>query len=194
MKRYALVRLAEALAFVVLLPLFLWSRLFFLPEYSTFTSPSQLLALIPGYAGIMLRRVWYRRTLRRCGRNLTVDWLAVIRTRHSEIGNRCTIGVGSWVGWVRMGDDVMTGSHVVIVSGAKQHGFDDTSRPMREQSGHKRQIIIGDDVWIGAHSVVMADVSRGTVIGAGSIVTRQHPPMSVIVGNPARILRNRGQG
>jgi len=193
MVRRLFLRLAESLAFIVLLPMLLWSRLP-LPEYTTFTAPSQWLSFLPGYSGIMLRRVWYRSTLRRCGCNLTVDWLAVIRTRETEVGNRCTLGVGNWVGWVRLGDDVMTGSHVVFVSGARQHFFNDIGRPMRQQHGQKKQVTVGDDVWIGAQTVVMADVSPGTVIGAGSVVTRQYPAMSVIAGNPARVLRNRGEG
>jgi len=188
--RRLLVTMAEMVAFVMLLPLLFWSRLP-LPEYSAFTAPSQWLAYIPGYTGILLRRVWYRATLRHCGQHLTVDWLAVIRTRESEIGERCTLGVANWVGWVRLGNDVMTGSHVVLISGAHQHGFNDSSRPMRQQHGEKRQVAIGDDVWIGTQAVIMADVSPGTVIGAGSIVTKTFPSHAVIAGNPARILRHR---
>ncbi len=192
MVRHWLLRLAELLAFILLLPLLLWSRLP-LPEFTTFTATSQWLSYLPGYGGILLRRVWYRHTLRRCGSHLTVDWLAVIRTRESEIGDRCTLGVGNWVGWVKLGNDVMTGSHVVFVSGARQHGFDDGSRAMRQQHGQKRQVVVGDDVWIGAHAVVMADVSPGTLVGAGSIVTKSYPPHVILAGNPARVLRHRNQ-
>lgn len=192
MVRHGLLRLAELLAYIFLLPLLLWSRLP-LPEFTSFTAPSQWLSLLPGYSGILLRRVWYRSTLRRCGCNLTVDWLAVIRTRETEIGDRCTLGVGNWVGWVRLGDDVMTGSHAALISGARQHDFSDLSRPMREQHGMKQQLMIGNDVWIGTQVVVMADVSQGTVIGAGCIVTRSHPPYAILAGNPARVLRYRNQ-
>lgn len=193
MIRVALLTGAQILAWLILLPFLLWSRLP-LPEYSSFTAPSQLLAFVPGFLGILLRRVWYRSTLCACGTNLTVDWLAVIRTRQSEVGNRCTFGVGNWVGWVRVGDDVMTGSHVVFVSGARQHAFDDVGRPMRQQHGEKRQVVVGSDVWIGAQAVIMADVSPGTVIGAGSVVTRTHGEKCVIAGSPARVLRQRGCG
>lgn len=188
--RAAAMAFAYVVATIILLPLLLWSRLP-LPEFSTFTAPSQLLSLIPGYVGILLRRVWYRLTLRRCGSNLTVDWLAVIRTRESEIGDHCTLGVGNWLGWVRLGNDVMTGSHVALISGARQHDFSDLSRPMREQHGAKRQLVICDDVWIGTKAVVMADVAAGTVVGAGSVVTRTYPPQAVIAGSPARLLRLR---
>ena len=183
--------LAKFIAWLVLLPFLLWTR-FPLPEYSAFTAPSQLLSLVPGFFGVLLRREWYSTTLRACGTNLTVDWLAVIRTRQSEVGNRCTFGVANWVGWVRIGDDVMTGSHVVFVSGARQHAFDDLGRPMREQHGEKRQLVVGSDVWIGAQAIIMADVSSGTVIGAGSVVTRTYGERFVIAGNPARSLRHRG--
>lgn len=193
MIRTALLMLAQFIAWLILLPFLLWSRLP-LPEYSAFTAPSQLLALVPGFLGVLLRRVWYRSTLRACGTNLTVDWLAVIRTRQSEVGNRCTFGVANWVGWVRIGDDVMTGSHVVFVSGARQHAFDDLDRPMRGQHGEKRQVVVGSDVWIGAQAVIMADVNPGTVIGAGSVVTRSYGEKCVIAGSPARVLRQRGCG
>lgn len=191
MSRKVLVMIAQFIAWILLLPFFLWSRLP-LSEYSTFTAPSQLLSLIPGLVGILLRRVWYRSTLRVCGANLTVDWLAVIRTRKSEIGNRCTFGVANWIGWVRIGDDVMTGSHVVFISGAHQHVFDDLDRPMRQQHGKKSQVVVGSDVWIGAQAIIMTNVSDGTVIGAGSVVTRSYDEKCVIAGNPARLLRRRG--
>lgn len=177
-------------AFIVLAPLLLWSLLP-VGHLSAFTAPSQLLALLPGHIGILLRRVWYRLKLRRCGDQLTVDWLAVIRHQDSEIGDRVTLGVANWVGWVRIGNDVMTGSHVIMLSGAHQHDFSDLSLPMRDQSGEKSRLEIGDDVWIGTHAVIMANVSPGTVIGAGSIVTKTFPPQMIIAGNPARILRRR---
>lgn len=184
------VRIASAVAFVLLLPLLVWSRLP-LPEFSVFTAPSQLLAFVPGYAGIMLRRVWYRCTLEKCGDNLTVDWLGVIRLRQSKVGHRCTFGVGAWIGWVDVGNDVMTGNGVTLLSGAGQHSFSDLTRPMRQQFGEKRQLVIGNDVWIGANVTILADVSSGTVIGAGSIVTKTFPEGNIIAGNPAKILSHR---
>ncbi len=182
----------EAAAYPLLLPFFVW-LLIPMPEYSRFTAPSQILSLVPGHAGVILRRVWYGHTLHRCGSRLTVDWLAVFRTRESEVGHRCTLGVANWVGWVRIGDDVMTGSHVVLLSGGHQHHFDDLDRPIREQGGSPMLLEIGDDVGIGASSIVMAAVSRGTLVGAGSVVTKTFPPDSVIAGSPARVIRKRGE-
>jgi len=54
-----------------------------------------------------------------------------------------------------------------------------------------KQISIADDVWIGANCVVTAGVTIGkhAVIGAGSVVTKDIPPFSVAVGNPARVIK-----
>ena len=57
----------------------------------------------------------------------------------------------------------------------------------------KGKIIIEDDVWIGSNSVILSGViiGRGSVIGAGSIVTKNVPAYSIVVGNPARIIKKR---
>lgn len=63
----------------------------------------------------------------------------------------------------------------------------------RTQEGTKGDIIIGNDVWIGANSIIMSGVSidDGAVIGAGSVVTKNIQAYAVAAGNPARIIRKR---
>jgi acetyltransferase-like isoleucine patch superfamily enzyme len=57
--------------------------------------------------------------------------------------------------------------------------------------GSARPIIIEDDVWIGAQTIVLPGVriGKGSVIGAGSVVTRDVPPFTVAAGNPAKVIR-----
>ncbi|MFA6402601.1 MAG: CatB-related O-acetyltransferase [Salinivirgaceae bacterium] len=57
----------------------------------------------------------------------------------------------------------------------------------------KGPVIIGEDVWIGSNSVILAGVNigRGSIIGAGSIVTKDIPPYSIVYGNPAKIQSKR---
>jgi acetyltransferase-like isoleucine patch superfamily enzyme len=88
-----------------------------------------------------------------------------------------------------MGDYVMLAQNIVI-SGLN-HGYEDVTLAPRLQKVVTRQIIIEDNVWIGANSVVTAGVTIGkhAVIGAGSVVTKDIPPFSVAVGNPARVIK-----
>jgi acetyltransferase-like isoleucine patch superfamily enzyme len=52
-------------------------------------------------------------------------------------------------------------------------------------------VVIEDDVWIGAHAVVLKGVTigRGSVVAMGSVVTKDVPPMTVVAGNPARVVK-----
>ena len=54
-------------------------------------------------------------------------------------------------------------------------------------------IIIGDDVWFGYRSIIMSGIriGRGAIIAAGSVVTRDVPPYSIVAGVPAKIVRYR---
>lgn len=75
-----------------------------------------------------------------------------------------------------------------------QHGFADTSRPMREQAlTSKGDIVLEDDVWLGLNVVVLDGVTigQGAIVGAGAVVTKDIPAYAIAGGVPARVLRYR---
>jgi len=93
---------------------------------------------------------------------------------------------------VRAGRYVMFGADVSIVGA--DHRFDLAGTPMIF-SGRPDlpETIIEDDVWLGGRSTLMAGITigRGSIIAAGSVVTRDVPPYSIMAGVPARLLRKR---
>lgn len=183
----ALRRTTDGVAGVLVLPLRIARRLRLLE----FATVSQLLSLVPGQLGRHLRRAWYGAELERCGRNLVVDFGAAIRTPRARIGNDVYIGLYNWVGLVDIGDDFLSGSHVVLLSGGRQHAFADVSVPMRLQPSQHERIVIGNDVWVGAHVVVLADVAPHSVLAAGAIVNRRYDDYDVLGGVPAKPIGNR---
>ncbi|MBW1925292.1 MAG: acyltransferase [Deltaproteobacteria bacterium] len=104
------------------------------------------------------------------------------------LGTRCDIG------WAEIGRDCVIGSGVHIMSGSRQHFFDDPDVPIRDQGGVFRKIGIGRDTWIGNGSLIAADVGVGCVIGAGSVVVSAVPDYAVAVGSPCRVVRFRSFG
>lgn len=95
--------------------------------------------------------------------------------------------------------DLRIGAHVQMAPQCAlspyEHGFEDISRPMREQPIHsKGPIVLEDDVWLGVGVRVLDGVTigQGAVIGAGAVVTKDVPPLAIAVGLPARVIRWRG--
>ncbi|QEM09924.1 acyltransferase [Mucilaginibacter rubeus] len=126
------------------------------------------------------------------GAKSIVEDFAVINNGVGDvfIGEGSGVGISTVIiGPVKIGNFSMTAQHVVI-SGLN-HGYQDVSIPPRHQKVTTKQITIDDNVWIGANCVVTAGVTIGkhSVIGAGSVVTRDIPPYSVAVGNPAKVIK-----
>ncbi len=106
------------------------------------------------------------------------------------IGKSTIIGIGSVViGPVTVGNNVMLAQNIVV-SGLN-HGYEDVAVPTSRQPVSCKKIDIGDEAWIGANSVITAGVKLGRhcVVGAGSVVTKDVPPFSIAVGNPAKIIK-----
>lgn len=94
-------------------------------------------------------------------------------------------------GGISLGENCLVATHVAIMS--YQHGFSDRSVPIPEQDIELKPVVIEEDVWIGAHAIILPGVriGRGTVVGAGAVVTSDLPQYSVAVGSPARVIRQR---
>lgn len=103
-------------------------------------------------------------------------------------GNRVFIGRGCEF---NIRKKLVIGDDTLIASGVKMIDHDHGTDPgncMREQAGTEAEIVIGEDVWIGANVVVLKGVSIGAhaVVGAGAVLTKSIPEWEVWGGVPAR--------
>jgi acetyltransferase-like isoleucine patch superfamily enzyme len=120
-----------------------------------------------------------------------------------QVGKHCFIGPGTRI-WsakkISIGDRVLI-SHNVNIHDNISHPLDSKQRHEDYEyvwkHGHQakvdyreKEIIIEDDVWIGFNAIIMKGVriGKGSVIGAGTIITKDIPEFSIVVGNPARII------
>jgi len=147
----------------------------------------------PNFGAQRIRRMCAKLMFDRCGKNVNVDKNARICTQIS-IGDNSGIGENCWLmqPGVTIGNDVMMGPDCIFLT--TNHKFDDTTVPMWRQGFEEpKPIQIGNDVWIGAHVVVMGGVKigDGAIIAAGSVVTHDVEPYSIVGGNPAKLIRKR---
>lgn len=126
------------------------------------------------------------------GSDSTIEDFTVINNGSGDviIGDRVRVGIGSVIiGPVTMGNGSGLGQHV-FVSGFN-HGYQDASVNSSVQPLDVKPVIIEDEAHIGANSVVLAGVTIGKrcQVGAGSVGTKNIPPFTVAVGNPARVIK-----
>ena len=107
-----------------------------------------------------------------------------------HIGSNTRVGMSNVIiGPVTIGNNVILAQNIVI--SALNHNYKNVDVPIYLQGETVATITIEDDCWIGANVVITAGISIGkhSVIGGGSVVTKNIPPFCVAVGNPARIIK-----
>ncbi|MBE9177118.1 acyltransferase [Oculatella sp. LEGE 06141] len=119
-----------------------------------------------------------------------------IRTHHSgeiEVGENSYIGPYTCLSGdlIKVGNNCMVASHAGLY--ANNHNFDDPDRLICQQGSSYKGIVIEDDCWLGSGVRVLDGVTigRGSVVGAGAVVTRDIPPYSIAVGVPAKVVSQR---
>ncbi len=148
---------------------------------------AQHFAGFSGIIGSYLRVAYYRLTLEKVGHDCHIAIGSFFASRRSSMGSRVGIGAYCVLGQVSLGDGTIMATGVQIISGSRQH--------LRDEHGHLTdvgrnfdRIKIGQECWLGAGAIVMADLGDRVTVALGSVVFRDVPSGAMVAGNPARLI------
>jgi acetyltransferase-like isoleucine patch superfamily enzyme len=115
---------------------------------------------------------------------------SIILRNGCKIGRRCTL---SGKNHIELEEDVLLGPAVLIMD--HNHEYSDIERPIYDQGVTPGgRIIIERNCWLGYGATILCNqeelrIGRNSIVGAGAVVTRSFPPFSIVVGNPAILLK-----
>ena len=177
---------AQGAAFLLVLPagcLALFGRF-----ETGFVFFAQALALAPGIVGSYLRVAYYGLTLEGCGRDSHIALGSYFSHPQAFVGARVGIGAYCVLGQVDIGDETLLASGVQVLSGGNQH-VRDTQGRLTDQGRVFQRLRIGRWCWVGAASVIMANLGERVTVAAGSVVSKEVPAGATVAGNPSRMVR-----
>jgi len=158
--------------------------------------------------GNLMRVTYYKRMLNiSIGKNPTLNsGIIICKNAKILIGDNFISGDNIYIDpndslGIIIGDNVAISQGVYLRSG--NHNYSSLDIPIVNQ-GHiakkvisekneEASIMVDDDVWIAPHSIILsgAKIGKGSIISAGSVVSSEIPPYSIVAGNPARVIANR---
>lgn len=150
---------------------------------------------------VLICRVLLRRPYIRVGKNFTFGRGTVFwAPNHLVIGNDCYIGKYCTIETdAIIGNDVLIANNVGLI-GRYDHDYSQVGVPIRKAphissrdyrfKGKGLSIRIENDVWIGFGSILLSGITigRGSIVAAGSVVTTDVQPYSIVAGNPAHFI------
>jgi maltose O-acetyltransferase len=144
-------------------------------------------------------RLAYKRKLARfktafkyCGEHTFIQFPVRIEGReHITLGSNVSINafVHMWGhGKITIGNDCLIASHASINSVTH-----DTNAILYRDTVIEKEVIIGNNVWIGSHAVILPGIKIGdnAIVGAGAVVTKDVPPGATVAGVPAKIIKSK---
>jgi virginiamycin A acetyltransferase len=156
---------------------------------TVFSAWAQTFALVPGLAGVFLRRAFYRLTLDACESSFWIGFGAMFSHRAARIEQDVYVGPYAILGSCRLGRGCLIGSRSSILSGGSLHALDASGRWAAADLNRLHRVEIGPYAWIGEASVIIADVGASAMVAAGSVVSSAVPAHTMVGGNPARFVR-----
>jgi virginiamycin A acetyltransferase len=185
-------KIVFGIAFLFVLPLLALYKLWCIFPSDTdhlFISIGQYLALFPGKFGSYLRVAFYHQALPDFSKNVYVGFGSYFSHPEVQVGEGVYIGAYCIIGKALISQYVTIGSHVNILSGKKQHGFEKIGQPIQEQGGVFEPVKIGENCWVGNGAIIMASLGVQCIVGAGAVIASDTGDYEVLVGNPARVIR-----
>ena len=148
-----------------------------------------------GKKGILLRYIFLKSTAKKCGDNVAVmTGVYFFNISNLEIGSNVSIHPMCYIdsiGNIKIGNDVSIAHGVSIIS--FNHLYIDQSVSIKYQDVQLKEIIIEDNVWIGAKATVLCGIKieEGSIVGANCLVSRDVKKNTIVGGVPNRVLKER---
>ena len=189
LRRVARVAVLAAAKLVVLpLALLWWAARALTGGETLFQSLSQVVSLIPGRTGSYLRRAFYGLVLPECADDVHMEFGTLLSHPTARLARGVYIGTYCNLGRVSIGEGVMIGSSVHVLSSRHQHKREG-GKLLGGEQGSFSEVRIGANSWIGNSAVVMANVGRDCTVGAAAVVVKDVADGLTVVGNPAKAIR-----
>lgn len=142
---------------------------------------------------LLLFQTTFLYRFRSVGRDCRLDRSLFVYPGRVSLGNRVYVGRYCYLdGDITIGDFTMLASSVAVVGG--DHAFDRRDVLMIDSGReHWKPTRIGRDCWIGHGAILLNGITigDGSIVAAGSVVLADVPPLSIVAGNPARVVRSR---
>lgn len=145
-----------------------------------------------------LRSSVCRHIFSKCGNNVNIKKGASFGLgKNIEIGNNSDIGLNAYIAGCDNGGKLIIGNDVIMAPKVSiltlKHNYKLKDRPIRTQGFDDSTVVIEDDVWIGYKAIILPGVrlGKGSVIAAGSVVSKDVEPYTVVGGVPARFIKKR---
>lgn len=181
-----------AILFILVLPFGLVAKLAYklLGTQQAFTMFAEGFSMVPGFIGYLSRACYYKQTLAKSHIDFFTAFGTYLSKIECEINENVKIGGRTTIGLCKIGKNTVIANSVSVISGRRQHNFDDPNASVAGETQFQK-LEIGENIFVGEKSIVMANIGDKAIIGAGSVVVKDIPPFSIAVGNPCKVVKTR---